>query len=197
MFKHIYSYLCSKRGTNIAQDKPQSNRKKMKKILIAALLMLPMLSQAQSLRVKSDNVKVKFVADMQGTEGTISGFMAKINFNMDDLAASTIQGSVDANTLSTANDKRDEHLKSADFFEVAKYPTMNFTSGKIEKKGDGYVMTGKLKIKDVERDEVITFTFADKIFTASTTIQAANYGIMEKKGAKKTNVTISFSIPVE
>lgn len=159
--------------------------------------MLPALSQAQSLRVKSDNVKIKFVADMQGTEGTIGGFMAKINFDMDNLSASTIQGSVDVNTLSTSNEKRDEHLKSADYFEAEKYPKMTFTSAKIEKKDDGYVMTGKMKIKDIERDEVITFTYADKMFTASTTIQAANYGIMEKKGPKKTNVKVSFSIPVE
>jgi polyisoprenoid-binding protein YceI len=169
----------------------------MKKLFFIALCMLPALSQAQSLRVKSDNVKIKFVADMQGTEGTIGGFMAKINFDMDNLSASTIQGSVDVNTLSTSNDKRDEHLKSADYFEAEKYPKMTFTSGKIEKKDDGYVMTGKMKIKDIERDEVITFTYADKMFTASTTIQAANYGIMEKKGPKKTNVKVSFSIPVE
>ncbi len=169
----------------------------MKKLFFIALCMLPALSQAQSLRVKSDNVKIKFVADMQGTEGTIGGFMAKINFDMDNLSASTIQGSVDVNTLSTSNEKRDEHLKSADYFEAEKYPKMTFTSAKIEKKDDGYVMTGKMKIKDIERDEVITFTYADKMFTASTTIQAANYGIMEKKGPKKTNVKVSFSIPVE
>ena len=169
----------------------------MRKLLIIAIALLPALSQAQGLRVKSKNVKIKFVADMQSTEGTIGGFMAKINFNLDDLTSSTIQGSVDVNTLSTSNEKRDEHLKSADFFDVSKFPKMHFTSGKIEKKDDGYVMTGKMKIKDIERDEVITFTYTDNIFTATATIQAANYGIMAKKGPKKTNVKISFSIPVE
>ena len=187
MFKHLfYISLFSIHKEN-----------QMKKIFLIALCMLPALSQAQTLKVKSDKVKINFVADMQGKEGTIGGFTAKINFDMDDLKASTIEGSVDVNTLSTENEKRDNHLKSADYFEAEKFPKMTFTSSKIEKKGNGYVMTGKIKIKDVEREEVITFSYADKIFTASTTIQAANYGIMEKKGPDKTNVKISFSIPVE
>jgi len=195
MFKHIIFISLSKAACKLHCT--QLNKRQMKKLLIIALFALPTLSQAQSLSVKSDKVKIKFLADMQGTEGTVGGFMAKINFDMDNLSTSTIQGSVDVNTLSTSNDKRDEHLKSADFFEAEKYPKMTFTSTGITQKDDSYVMTGKIKIKDVERDEVITFTYADKMFTASCTIQAANYGIMEKKGPKKTNVKISFSIPVE
>ena len=151
----------------------------MKKIIVAAFLMLPFLTEAQALRVKSDAVKISFEADMQGTSGTVGGFMAKINFNMDDLASSTIQGSVDVNTLSTENDKRDDHLKSADYFDAAKYPQMTFTSKKIEKTEKGYTMTGMMKIKDIEREETITFTYADKMFKGQGTIQAANYDLGE------------------
>jgi polyisoprenoid-binding protein YceI len=171
----------------------------MRLLLITSLFVLPLLTSAQSLRVKADGVKISFIADMQKTEGTVGGFMAKINFNLDDLAASTIQGSVDANTLSTNNDKRDEHLKSADYFDAEKYPKMSFTSKSIVKEANSYVMTGTMKIKNVEREEKITFTYKDKIFVAEGTIQAANYdlGNFAKKDPNQTNVKISFAIPVE
>jgi len=167
----------------------------------AALLFLfiPILSfsQHKHLHVKADKVKISFVADMQKTEGTIGGFKADIHFDTDNLSASHISGSVDVSTIDTGIEKRDEHLRSEDYFHEEKYPKITFSSGSITKEGDTYVMTGKLKIKDVEREEKITFTYVDNIFKAETTIQASNYGIFEKKGPKKTNVKISFAIPVE
>lgn len=169
----------------------------MKTIITAVALVLSINLSAQSLTVKSDAVKINFVADMQKTEGTIGGFVAKIFFDLEDLSKSIIQGNVDVNTLSTGNTKRDDHLKSPDYFEAETYPTMSFRSTKIEQKGDKFIMTGLMKIKDNEREETITFSYSDKIFKGEGTIQAANYGIFEKKGPDKTNVKISFLVPVE
>ena len=77
------------------------------------------------LKVKADGVKISFDADMQNTSGTIGGFEATINFNPENLAESSIVGSVDVNTLSTGNKKRDNHLKTDDFFSAEKYPKMS------------------------------------------------------------------------
>lgn len=171
----------------------------MKLITFLSLIVLPLsgLTQHKHLHVKSDKVKISFLADMQKTEGTIGGFKAVLHFDTENLSVAHIKGSVDVATINTGVEKRDEHLKSSDYFDMEKYPKMTFNSTSITKEGDKYVMKGKLKIKDVEREETITFTFEDNVFKAECTIQAANYGIFEKKGPKKTNVKISFAIPVE
>jgi polyisoprenoid-binding protein YceI len=171
---------------------------KFKSIIVAALFLMPFMSVAQELTLNMESVNISFLADMQKTTGTISGLQAKIKFNMDDLAQSSISGTVDASTLDTGNPKRDEHLKSADFFEVATYPTMGFKSVSIEQDGNSYVMKGMMTIRDVEREEKIVFTFTDNVFKGETTIQAAHYkiGNYANKKPEKTNVKITFVLPV-
>ena len=81
---------------------------------------------------------------------------------------------------------------------MAKYPTMSFKSISIEKDGNSFVMKGMMKIRDIEREEKIVFTYVDKVFKGETTIQAALYkiGNYADKKPEKTNVVISFLLPV-
>lgn len=168
------------------------------KLLLGLLLGFPIAGSLNTLTVKSDAVKVTFLTDMQKTEGSIGGFEAKINFDQDDLMNSSIEGSVAVNTIQTGVEKRDAHLKSVDYLEAEKYPKMTFKSGSIKQSGDKFIMEGKLKIKDVERTESITFSYTNKVFKGEGTIQAANYKFgYEKKKPEKTNIKISFLVPVE
>lgn len=167
--------------------------------LILAFLLLPLLTNAQTLSINFAGVKISFVADMQNTKGTVGGLKAKILFNMENLAESVISGSVDVNTLDTGTPKRDEHLKSADYFDAATYPTMSFRSTSFVQENGKYSMTGMLKIRDIEREEVIVFSYENKLFKGETTIQAAHYkiGNFGDKAPEKTNVKISFEIPIK
>lgn len=169
----------------------------MKILFLAAAALTSFFSDTPTLTVKSESVKIEFLADMDNTAGSLSGFEATINFDMEDLANSSITGTVDVNTLSTENEKRDNHLKSKDFFEAETYPTMSFSSTSFTEVKGAIQMDGKMKIKDVERDESITFTYADNVFKGEGTIQAYYYnmGYSDKKPGK-TNVKISFVIPV-
>lgn len=162
-------------------------------------LCVSLSASAQELTLNLDAVRITFVADMQNTEGTVSGLKATIRFDKEDLTHATIEGTVDVQTLNTGNKKRDNHLKSADYFDVAKYPVMTFKSKKIEKTDERYVMTGMLTIKDVVREESIAFRFADNVFKGQSTIQLAHYGVgsFAKKSPDKTDVTISFLLPVQ
>ena len=172
---------------------------KIKSFLLIALFVASFISTAQEMTVNMDGVKISFIADMQKTDGTVAGFKAKINFNADDLSKSTITGSVDVNTLNTGSKKRDEHLKTDDFFDAETYPTMSFKSVSFEQKGSQFIMKGMMKIKNIEREETIVFTYKDKMFNGTGTIQASNYdlGSFVKKGPEKTNVKITFEIPVK
>jgi len=69
-----------------------------------------------------------------------------------DYAKAKIEATIDAASIDTRVEKRDTHLKSPDFLDVAKYPTITFTSKKIEKAGDGrWKVTGDLTLHGVTR----------------------------------------------
>lgn len=156
------------------------------------------LTGSPELTVQSDAVKIDFV-EGKDTQGSIGGFKATIVFDVNDLANSTISGTVDVNTISTGNPKRDEHLKTADYFDAKKFPTMAFKSTGISQEGDRFTMKGQMTIKEVTREETITFGFADNTFKGSTTIQLSYYkvGGYANKKPEQTNVKISFLVPVQ
>lgn len=93
------------------------------------------------------------------TKGKFDDFDLDINFDQDDLENSSFDLSIKVASVNTGNDKRDNHLKTADFFNAEKYPVITFKSTSIISRGDNkYVAMGKLKIKDVEKDIELPFT---------------------------------------
>src|SRR4051812_31337815 len=68
--------------------------------------------------------------------GQFQQFTADIETEGDDFSTSKINFSADVASVSTSNEQRDGHLKSPDFFDVEKYPTMSFTSTNVTKDGD-------------------------------------------------------------
>ena len=167
--------------------------------LMLAFLILPFASPAQELTINLAGVKISFLAVMQNTKGTVGGLKAHILFNTEHLTASSIYGTVDVKTLDTGTPKRYEHLKSADYFDAATYPTMSFKSKSFKQENGKYTMVGLMKIRDIEREETIEFTYENKIFKGETTIQAALYkiGNYADKAPDKTNVKIWFEIPIK
>jgi len=116
------------------------------------------------------------------TDGTIGGLQADIHFNPDDLSSSTIKATVDANTLNTDNSSRDEHIKSADFFDVAHYPTITLKSVSIRhKSGNNYSGQFNLTIKDKTKLIEVPFSCADKgntlAFNGTFKLNRVDYGI--------------------
>lgn len=132
----------------------------MKNILLVSMLLLSSVSFGQT--IDKAESKIHFEVGslwVRTVEGTISGFEGTVKFDPANLAASSMNVTAKVATIKTDSDKRDDHLRTADFFDVAKYPTMRFQSTKVEKlvKG-GYKLTGKLTIKDVTRDVSFPFT---------------------------------------
>lgn len=91
-----------------------------------------------------------------GVEGTIKG-------NMDDLTDATVDVKIDAASIDTRDENRDNHLRSADFFEVEKYPHLTYKSTKVTKTGDDtYNIEGELTIRDVTKPVTLEATFLGK-----------------------------------
>jgi len=159
--------------------------------------MNPFLGAVSELTINLEGVKIGFYVNKTHS-GTMSGFKATIIFDANDLANSSISGTVDAKTINTDNPKRDGHLQSPEYLDVAKYPTMAFKSNSVAVDGEGYVMKGLMTIKDVEREESISFSYADKLFKGTSTISMSYYNIGDyaKKSPEETEVKISFAVPV-
>lgn len=84
--------------------------------------------------------------------GHFAGYDATLTSEKDDFSDANINFEADVNTISTKNSQRDEHLKSPDFFDTAKYPKISFLSTGVKKKDEeGLVLTGDLTIRDVTR----------------------------------------------
>ena len=161
---------------------------------IATLFLLTALVSgvnAQTWNVQSDKAELKFHVTKDKVDGTIGGLKATIKFDANDLAKSSISGTADVNTISTKNTKRDDHLKSSEYFDSKKNPVISFKSTSIEAAGGNYKMTGLLKIKGTEKSVVWNFTFANGVFTGTTSINPKDFGIK-----MDTSVKMTVSIPV-
>lgn len=87
--------------------------------------------------------------------GTFSGVTGTVVYDPANLAASSIDATIDATTFNTNDEKRDGHVKSADFLDVATYPTMTFKSKSIAGDGD-LKITGDLTIHGTTKEVVLT-----------------------------------------
>jgi polyisoprenoid-binding protein YceI len=121
-------------------------------------------------------------------KGTFHNFEAKIEADPEDLTTADIEFSVDVASIDTRNADRDNHLRSADFFEVEKYPKMTFKATRITRKSEGeYEVTGDLTIRGVTRPETFLVTYEGQGkdpwggeragFSAHGTINRSDYGL--------------------
>lgn len=87
--------------------------------------------------------------------GAFTGIKGTVNYDSDNPSQSSVHAEIDVNSIQTHDEQRNTHLKSADFFDVEKYPTMIFDSTKFDKSGDSYQITGNLKIHGVTKPVVL------------------------------------------
>ena len=102
-------------------------------------------------------VRHMMVTNVRGSFGNLSGV---INFDPENLGASSVDATIDVSTINTGVTDRDNHLRSADFFEVEKFPNMTFKSTSVEVTGDTSAkVTGDLTIRDITNPVVLDVEF--------------------------------------
>ena len=84
--------------------------------------------------------------------GRFTQFTGTVELDDADITQSKVRAEIVAASISTNEAKRDEHLRSADFFDVEKYPSLTFVSKSITKDGDDLTVLGALTIHGVTRD---------------------------------------------
>jgi polyisoprenoid-binding protein YceI len=127
------------------------------RITALALAMAPALAFGQAATWNVDgghtragfSVKHLVISDVKGDFDKLSG---KAQVDEADLSKSSIEVTIEAGSISTRDEKRDNHLRSPDFFDVAKFPTLTFKSTKIVAGKDGALtVTGDLTMRGVTK----------------------------------------------
>lgn len=121
------------------------------------------------------------------TEGYFKIFDGSMENTKPDFSDAKINFTIDVNSLNTESDSRDKHLKSDDFFNVEKYPTIKFESTSFKPvSGKKYKLTGNLTIRDVTKPVTFDVTYGGSIstskgnkagFKATTTINRFDYNL--------------------
>jgi polyisoprenoid-binding protein YceI len=155
------------------------------------LLLLPAIAAAEAVVYKADPVHSKigftirhFVSEVDGRFNVFDG---TIKYDPQHPADSSVQFTVQAASINTANDDRDKDLRSPNFFDVAKFPTLSFTSTKVTPKGaDTFDVTGNLTIHGVTKTVTVPAKFRGSLktpmgeragFESSFTINRLDYGV--------------------
>ena len=144
---------------------------------------------------------------VSNVKGQIGGLKGTIDIDDKDLTKSKVDVSLDVTTIDTRNGKRDEHLKSPDFFDVQKFPQMHFVGKKIEKAGKGLKVTGDLTMKGVTKSTVLmvdgpTSPVKDpwgkmkRGFTAQATINRKDFGLTWNKALDGGGVVLGEDVKV-
>ena len=97
---------------------------------------------------------------ISNVKGKFSGLSGTLKLDETDYTHSSVEASIPVASINTGDDKRDGHLKSADFFDAEKFPAMTFKSTNIDSKGGAdYDVTGDLTIRGVSKS--ITLSLED------------------------------------
>lgn len=128
-------------------------------IIALLILIIPALSSAATWQIDPDHSSFQFkvrhlmVSNVKGDFTKVKGV---VTMDEKDLANLKVDLTIDAASVNTGHAKRDEHLRNADFFDVAKYPTITFVSKRAEKAGpDRLKVTGDLTIHGVTREVTV------------------------------------------
>jgi polyisoprenoid-binding protein YceI len=139
----------------------------MKSIIRAAAVALVLspalaLGQASTWSIDPAHSHASFTVRhliISNVRGDFAKTTGTVTLDEKDVTKSSVEATIDVTTIDTREPKRDEHLKSPDFFDVAKFPTITFKSTKVEKAGKGALkVTGDLTMHGVTKPVVLNVT---------------------------------------
>ena len=175
------------------------------RILLPALwLAVPLLAQNQVFRVDENHTVLGFKAStlLFDVPGRFMKYKADIQGDPSSLEGAKVRLDIDAKSINTAVASRDEHLRSADFFDVGKYSKITFTSTDVRKEGDRLLVRGTLLMHGVSRNLELAFAAAEGMngagvptwsYRATLTLDRLDFGV----GAESVAAKISLKRPVE
>jgi len=162
------------------------------------LIFLPVFAQNQSISLSESSIGFTIKNAGISVDGLFATFSGAVNFDENKLATSTIAASIVVESIETGIDMRNEHLLQEEYFNVAKYKNISFSSTKITKTSNGYLAQGNLKIKDVSKLIDLPFSISKngskRIFTSNLTLNRRDYNVGGNSWILADDVSISIKI---
>jgi polyisoprenoid-binding protein YceI len=150
------------------------------------------------------SVKHLMIATVKGTFGT---FEASFSGDESDLSNATVTAKIDAASIDTASEQRDGHLRSADFFDVEKFPAITFAGKRIVGDAFGdFKLVGDLTIRDVTKEVTLDVTYEGRAkdpwgnsrlgYTASGKIRRTDFGLNWNQALEAGGVLVSEDVKI-
>jgi len=184
----------------------------MKKLFILSTVLFANMALFAQTKWNVDVVhsSVKFTVEhlvISEVEGQFKTFTGTMTSTTPDFVGSSVDFSVDVNSISTDNDMRDTHLKSDDFFNAAKFPKMTFKSTSFKKvSGNKYSLTGNLTIRDITKSVTFDVTYGGTAkdgygntkagFKATAVINRFDYGLKWNALTEAGGMTVGSDVTI-
>jgi polyisoprenoid-binding protein YceI len=150
------------------------------------------------------SVKHMMVTNVHGSFGKVSG---TIEYDGKDLSSIAADVKIDATSVTTNNERRDTHLRSADFFDVENHPAITFKSKRVEKGADGrFRLVGDLTMRGVTKEVALDVegpsqvVNAGRVFkigaSATTTVNRQDYGLTWNRAIEAGGVTVGDEVKI-
>jgi polyisoprenoid-binding protein YceI len=175
----------------------------MKRIVALIIPLLILVSHASAQKANVVKTTIKFQLKNLGvnTGGSINGLTANMAFDPEKPEASTIEAILDVKSINTDNDLRDTHLRSDEFFDAAKYPTIVMKSASLKhKSGDKYTGQFNLTIKGITKTFEMPFTYITDASTATfkggLKLNRLDFNIGGKSLVMSNDVSVNIEVQV-
>ena len=143
---------------------------------------------------------------MSRANGTFREWSGTITADPADWSTGSVDVTIEAASIDTRHERRDNDLKSDNFFDVANHPTITFKSRKVEVNGDAIVVTGDLTMKGVTKPLVLTGEFLGRMgtgtqrervgFSATGKLNRTDYGIVWNRAVEGGGVLLGDEVEV-
>lgn len=149
-------------------------------------------------------VRHMVVAKVHGRFGQFSG---QLTLSGEDLTTGAVEVEIDAASIHTGVEARDNHLRSPDFFDVATFSKLSFRSQRVERAGkEGYRVVGELTIHGITREVALETEFLGRVkdpfgservaFSASTSIDRKDFGLTWNKAVETGGVLVGERVDI-
>ena len=180
-------------------------------VLAIVMLVAPVGASASTWNIDPEHSSIQFKVSHLGlvdVKGIFRKYQGTVTLDEKEIAKSSVNVTIEAASIDTGVEKRDEHLRTADFFEVAKHPTITFISKKVSQAGKGKLkVSGDLTICGVTKEVVLDVTGPTKELkdpwgnirrgvSATTTINRTDFGLTYNKILDKGVMVIGNKVTI-
>ena len=173
----------------------------IKTIISILSLLLITSTYAQQYTPVDNRSTIKFTIKNFGinVSGTIKGLTGTIHFEPDNIQSTAFNVRLDASTINTDNNTRDNHLKKEEYLNIKKYQYISFSSTQVKITGDGkYLLQGNITIKGVTKPITIPFSVInqndDLLFTGDVNLNRRDFKVGGNSFIMSDNLFVTLSI---